>query len=96
MGETTREKRMRSELQQVIAMGQRGYSTAIQKIDYPIHQGKPNPVHGWYFLVGSIPASLYDHDRRGSMRWPTLGEAMAAVESAGVERYQLPDCSWNK
>lgn len=45
---------------------------------------------GRFSLVGSVPADLV------KVSWGTLEEARAAVEAAGVERYQLPDCSWNK
>jgi hypothetical protein len=48
-----------------------------------------------FFLVGSVPSSLIESD--GTKKtWPTLAEARAAVEAAGVTRYQLPDCSWNQ
>lgn len=75
-------------------------STAIQRIDYPIHNGAPNPYHGKYFIVGSIPAACYDKTRNdghgGSFIYDTEADAGRAIELAGVERYQLADCSWNK
>jgi len=72
------------------------YSTAIQQINHPIHEGAKNPYHGHFFIVGSIPAACYDHEQGKSKIYPSLAAVSAAIESAGVERYQLPDCSWNK
>lgn len=72
------------------------FSTAIQQINHPIHQGRPKPFHGCFFIVGSIPAACYDSEHGKSKIYLTLAECRKAIESAGVERYQLPDCSWNK
>ncbi len=33
------------------------FSTAIQQVNYPMHKGLPNPAHGKFFFVGSIPAA---------------------------------------
>lgn len=71
------------------------YPTVIQKIDYPTHNGHPNPFHGQFFIVGSIPAACYDPERGKSKIYPTLEAIRGAIESAGVKRYQLPDCTWN-
>ena len=86
-----------NELAQVISAK---FSTAIQRINYPIHRGQPNPAHGKYFIVGSIPAACYDQSRNdghgGSMLFGSEAECAAAIEAAGVERYQLCNCAWNK
>ncbi len=65
-------------------------STAIQQIDYPVSCGKPNPFHGHFFLVGSVPVTLH------KQTWPTLPEVEAALVSAGVTRWQRPDCTFKQ
>ncbi len=71
-------------------------STAIQQVNYPVHNGQPNPAHGKFFIVGSIPAACYDRERGGSFFYDTEGECAQAIEAAGVTRYQLANCQWNK
>lgn len=70
------------------------FPTAIQQVDYPIHQGRPNPAHGKFYFVGSIPGACYDHERRGSKFYDTEAEAIAAAQAAGAERIQRKDCSF--
>ena len=65
------------------------FSTAI--LQYP---------SGRYGIVGRVPVvlSIEEKDYRGitrkSMSWGTEAEAIAALVGAGVERFQLADCSW--
>ncbi len=73
-------------------------ATAIQQVTAPEAQ-----AFGKFFVVGSIPMECTELRRigkgvphRASKIYDTLEEARAAVEAAGVSRYQLPDCSWNK
>lgn len=54
------------------------------------------PAKGQFLIEGSIPISCYDQERRMSKLYATLDDARKAIESAGVKRYQLPDCSWNQ
>jgi hypothetical protein len=80
-----------SELSHAMGMFKGRFSTAIQQVNYP--QGA---FHRQFFIVGSIPGKCYDVDRGASKIYRTLDECRAAIEAAGVSRYQLPDCSWNK
>lgn len=50
------------------------YSTAIQKVNYP--EGKR---HKWFFIVGTIPLTCYDHDRNGSRFYETELDALQAI-----------------
>ena len=68
------------------------FSTAIQQVNYPIHKGQPNPKHGMFFFVGSIPAACYDSERGGSMFYATEQDAIDAAIAAGAERIQGVDC----
>lgn len=73
------------------------FSTAIQQINYPMHQGRPNPSHGKFFFVGSIPAACIDTDpaRLGRSRiYDTEDQAIAAARAAGATRIQGADCRW--
>ena len=74
------------------------YSTAIQRINHPIHQGKPNQAHGKFFFVGSIPAECYDQSRNngrgGSKLYDTEQDAINAAIKAGATRIQRSDCSF--
>lgn len=90
------------ELAAAMKMLQGGFSTAIQQVNYPVHQGKPNPKHGMFFFVGSIPANCYEpeHDNgpfspKGMSKfYATLDEAIAAAKAGGATRIQRPDCSF--
>jgi len=68
------------------------FSTAIQQVNYPIHKGQPNPAHGKFFFVGSIPAACYDSERGGSKFYATEQDAIDAAIAAGAERIQGVDC----
>lgn len=73
------------------------FSTAIQQVDYPIHRGQPNPAHGKFFFVGSIPANCYDTTRNGgaggSRFYDTVDLAIDAAIDGGATHIQRPDCS---
>ena len=70
------------------------YPTAIQRINFPIYKGKPNPVHGKFFFVGAIPAECYDEDAGHSKRYDTEEQAIEAAITAGADRIQRCDCSF--
>lgn len=67
-------------------------STGIQRVNYPIHKGKPNPVHGKYYLVGSIPMGCYDTENRRSLYYDTEEEAISAAIASGAEKVQNTKC----
>lgn len=86
------------DLQALALLTSKRLPTCIQVVDYA-----GSPRRGQFFLVGSIPYALTEprnvgrwNEGRGSQFWPTLEACAAALQAAGVERYQLPDCSWNK
>ena len=68
------------------------FSTAVQQINYPIHQGKANPAHGLFFFVGSIPAACYDHDAGRSLKYTSEADAIRAAIAAGATCIQGADC----
>lgn len=82
------------ELSSAMRMLQGDLPTCIQRVNYPIHKGKPNDKHGKYFFVCSIPESCYDFKRGGSKFYDTEQEAIAAAQSAGAKRIQRADCSF--
>ena len=75
----------------------RTYSTAIQRVNYPIHKGAPNPAHGKYFFVGSIPANCYDTTRNGgaggSKFYDTQDDAIEQAIAGGATHIQRTDCT---
>ena len=73
-------------------MSRQRYSTAVQRINYPMHQGRPNPSHGKFFFVGSIPADCYDQDAQRSRHYDTEEQAIRAAIKAGAEVIQGADC----
>ena len=72
------------------------YTTAVQQINYPEHNGRANPWHGMFFFVGSIPAGCWEDSRNdgrgGSKIYPTEDAAIRAAIAAGAERIQGADC----
>ncbi len=62
--------------------------TVIRRIDYPMHKGQPNPSHGKYHFVGSVPVAFSD------TRFDTEQDAITAAISAGCTRIQRWDCSF--
>jgi hypothetical protein len=75
-----------------VFMSRQRYSTAIQQINYPMHQGRQNPAHGKFFFVGSIPARCYDETTQQSLRYDTEEDAILAAIEAGAEVIQGADC----
>lgn len=69
-------------------------STAVLRINRPIHRGQPNPAHGKFFLVGSVPAACYDASRGASHIYETEDAAIDAAFSAGATDIQRTDCSF--
>ena len=74
------------------------YSTCVQKVNYPVHQGKPNPAHGKFFFVGCIPLGCYDPLRNsgigGSKLYETEQMAISAAIAAGATRIQNVNCQF--
>ena len=68
------------------------FSTAIQRVDYPIQKGAPNPKHGMYFFVGSVPSACMADGR--SRFYATESDAARAAFAAGCDRVQGEDCRW--
>jgi hypothetical protein len=55
-----------------------------------------NPA-GTFCLVGTLPVSLCHEAPGGFLRanvYPTEAQAIAALVGAGIERFQLADCSF--
>ena len=79
-----------------LAKGTR-FSSAVQQVNYPIHNGKPNDKHGKFFIVGSIPLPCYDMARNGgsggSRFYDTEQQAIDALIAAGAPYIQRLDCS---
>lgn len=76
------------------------FSTAIQKVNNPFHKGLPNPAHGKFFIVGSIPATCWNPDKDngpfspkgGSRLFNTEQEAIDAAKAGGAVYIQGVDC----
>ncbi len=83
-----------SEMSRALKMLSGNFSTAIQRINFPIHKGKPNPAHGKFYFVGSIPAGCYDFEKEASKKYDTEEDAIAAAKAAGATRIQRCDCSF--
>lgn len=87
-----------SELAQAGQMfsGSSNYPTCVLQINYPVHQGRPNPSHGKFFFAGSIPAACYDFDNQRSRIYDTEQQAIDAAIAAGAERIQNVKCEFVK
>jgi hypothetical protein len=72
------------------------FPTCIQQVNYPMHKGVPNPKHGMFYFVGSIPGECYDHDKGHSFYYTTEQDAIDAAIAAGAERIQGVDCRFVK
>lgn len=91
-----------TEMQQAFRLLAGECSTGIQQVNYPIHKGLPNPKHGKFFFVGSIPENCYDAEYnngpfspKGKSRfYDTQEEAIAAAKAGGAKRIQRTDCSF--
>lgn len=68
------------------------FPTCVQRVNYPVHQGRPNPAHGKFFFVGSVPGACMENGR--SKHYDTEEDAIAAAQAAGAERIQRCDCSF--
>jgi hypothetical protein len=68
------------------------FSTAIMRIDYPFHDGRPNPAHGKFFIRGTIPATCWDEERQDSKIFDSEDQAIFAAIEGGAERIQGADC----
>jgi hypothetical protein len=86
----------KSELGTVAQLLNSRFPTCVMQVNYPIHKGQPNPRHGKFFFVGSIPAGCYDFERNGSKFYDSEAEAIAAADAAGAERIQGVDCRFVK
>ena len=69
------------------------YPTAIHQVNFPLYHGRPNPVHGKFYLVGSIPIDCYDSEKKHSKYYDTEQDAIDAAIIAGAVRIQRCDCS---
>lgn len=69
------------------------YPTVISRVDFPVYKGMPNPVHGKYYLSGSIPVDCYDAEEKHSKYYYTEKEAIEAAIKAGAERIQDTNCN---
>ena len=92
-----------NETQSALRMLAGEFPTCVQQVNYPIHKGKPNPAHGKFFLVGSIPfdctverPTLGDINGRASKHYNSEQEAIDAAIAAGAVRIQRCDCSFVK
>ena len=77
-----------SELQSAMRLLNSNFPTCIMR--YPT---------GKYGIVGNIPIELTQpygglFPGRKSMVWETEKEAINALIKAGIDRFQLSDCSW--
>ena len=79
-----------SELSSFMSRG--SYPTCVQRINHPIHKGAPNPAHGKFFFVGSIPGECYDREAGRSRLYDTEEQAIRAAIAAGAKRIQGTDC----
>lgn len=69
------------------------YPTIVSEVDNPIYKGKPNPVHGKFYLQGSIPIDCYDESEEHSKYYDTEADAISAAIAAGAERIQDTQCN---
>ena len=83
---------MVGELGAAMRMLQGGFPTCIMQVDYPIHKGQPNPKHGKFYMVGSIPGACYDVATNHSFYYDTEQEAIDAAINAGATRIQDTKC----
>ena len=74
------------------------FTSAVQQINHPIHKGAPNPSHGKFFIVGTIPMACYDVTRNGgqggSVIYDTEVQAIDALIAAGATDIQRADCTF--
>lgn len=80
------------EMQTALRMLSGKFPTCVQQVNYPIHKGRPNPKHGLFYFVGSIPAACYDVEGKHSHYYQTEQDAIDAAIASGAERIQGVDC----
>lgn len=75
--------------------------TCVQRVNYPVHKGQPNPHHGTFYFVGSIPGdctearpTLGNPNGRASKHYASEADAITAAIVAGAKRIQRCDCSF--
>ena len=72
------------------------FSSAVQQINFPVRNGCPNPAHGKFFIVGSIPAECWDPARNngagGSKLYDSEADAIDALIAADAPIIQGADC----
>ena len=83
-----------TEMQSALKMLSGKFSTCIQQINYPIHKGQPNPAHGKFMFVGSIPGACINPETGRSKHYTTEQDAADAAFAAGITRVQGVDCRW--
>jgi hypothetical protein len=59
-----------------------------------MHKGNPNPAHGKFYFVGSVPGGCYDEDSGRSKVYDTEADAISAALAAGAVRIQKSDYSF--
>ena len=86
-----------SEMAFALKLLHRGLPTCIQQIKWKC------PLQGKYGFVGAVPVALSvakpsysSPDNRISNHYDTEQEAIDALLSIGITRFQLSDCSWYK
>ena len=88
-------KAIMTEMQGALSLLRGEFPTCVQgPIDYPIHQGKPNPSHGKYYFVGRIPGACYDQEKKCSKKYDTEELAIQAAIDAGATRIQDSHCKF--
>lgn len=75
-------------------MGHSMYPTCIQQINYPVHNGKPNPAHGKFSMVGAVPAGCYDFEAGHSKFYETEQAAIDDAVKHGATRIQNTKCEF--
>ena len=81
-----------SEFQAAMGLLSAKLPTCVQQVNYPIHKGQPNPWHGKFYLVGTIPGACYDVEHNHSQYYDTEQEAIDAARKGGAERIQDTKC----
>lgn len=80
------------------------FPTCTKQVDYPVHKGKPNPAHGKFYFVGSIPGNCYDADydngpfspKGKSKYYDSEQSAIDAALKGGASQIQRVNCSFVK
>ena len=80
------------EMQSALSLLAGNLPCCIQRVNYPIHNGKPNPKHGKFRFVGSVPC--FDSEGK-SLYYDTEQQAIDAAIQAGMDTDNLGrnDCN---